>query len=159
HPGDALAAQLRSEDPVAADGSLNGLAANSKRFRNEGWGVPGGRRRALRRACRRRGAHGAACGRARLLADVDALVRCIVARDIAELATDALRRVDARDDAEVEIQIAPVVDVRQGAAAELLDARVAAFVHPSGQAVAQILDHAESIVHGCRADLHGATAE
>src|SRR5215813_11819798 len=61
---------------------------------------------------------------------LDALVRAVLAGDVAQIAVDALGRIDARYDLVVEIEVAPVGDLVLEHAGELAHRRVAALAHP-----------------------------
>src|SRR5262249_5470906 len=95
----------------------------------------------------------------RLLVEVDALVRAVPASDVAEIAADALVAIDARDNLVVEVEMLPVGDFGKRKSTEVFDGAEALLVHPIAEPVDQFLHDAEAIVHGCRADLHGAAAE
>ena len=95
----------------------------------------------------------------RRLVRLDALVRAVLAGDVAELAADAEFGIDLRDDFVIQIEVAPIPHVRHGAAAEILDGAEAMIVHVLREAVDHILDDAESVVHGGGANLNGGGAE
>src|SRR5439155_12104876 len=87
------------------------------------------------------------------------LVCAVLARGPAQLAADALVVVDARDQVIVEIELFPLRDVRYGAPTKVIDAPVSTLVHPVTEAVGEILDDSEAVMHRCGAHLYRACAE
>src|SRR4051812_47675943 len=69
-------------------------------------------------------------GRPRRPVHVDALVRAVPTRDIAEVAPDALLLVNLGDDLIIQVEVLPLRDLRQREPAEILDGREPLLVHP-----------------------------
>src|SRR6267142_2427148 len=90
---------------------------------------------------------------------VDALVGGVVTGDVAKIAADAFLLVDSRDSTKRKIKMIEVGHTVQAASHHVGDSCEASVVHPVGQAVAQVLHNAETIVHYRGADLQAAGAE
>ena len=90
---------------------------------------------------------------------VDALVRAVPAGDVAQVAADALRRIDARDDLVVQVEVLPFLHPGQRAAAEILYGPVSLLVHPVGKTVDHVLHDPVAVMHHRRADLDRAAAQ
>src|SRR3546814_310125 len=78
---------------------------------------------------------------------------------MAQAVLDAFLRVVLGDDLVLQIEILPVRNIGNRQALEIADPGIALFVHPAGQAVDHVVDDAEAVMHGRRADLHAAGAE
>src|SRR5690606_6413983 len=91
--------------------------------------------------------------------EVYALVRALVAGDVAEVALDALALVDARDGLERQVEVAEVGDAVRRRPHDLRDALDALRVEPVRETVDEVLDDPEAVVHHGRADLHRRGAE
>src|SRR2546423_9074643 len=89
----------------------------------------------------------------------DRLMRAILARRPAQLALNAFVLIDVSQQMIVEIEIFPLRDARQRAAANVGERAVAAFVHPVRQAVNQVFDDAEAVMHNGGADLQRPRAQ
>src|SRR5471032_3407458 len=94
--------------------------------------------------------------RKRMPVQMDALMRAIPARDVAEIAANALVAIDPRYDLVVQIQVLPIRDLRQRQPAKFLDGAESLFINPVAQPSGHVLHHAKAVVHGRRADLHRA---
>src|ERR1700678_2746967 len=90
---------------------------------------------------------------------MDALVRAIPARDVAQVATDALIWVDARDDLVIQIEMLPLSDLGNRKAAKIADGGEAFFIHPIGEPVDHVFYDAIAVMHRGRAYLHRTAAE
>src|SRR5712664_1096799 len=90
---------------------------------------------------------------------VDALVGGVVTGDVAKIATDAFLLVDSCDSTKRTVKMIEIGHAVQAACYHVGDSCEAFFVHPVGQAIAQVFHNAETIVHYRGADLQGAGAE
>src|SRR6267378_536021 len=90
---------------------------------------------------------------------VDALVGGVVTGDVAKIAADAFLLVDSRDSTKRKVKMIEIGHAVQAASHHVGDSCEAFFVHPVGQAIAQVFHNAETIVHYRGADLQGAGAE
>ena len=79
------------------------------------------------------------------------MVRGVAAGDVAQVAANAFLLIDARDRLEGQVKILEVRDALQASPDDIRNVRESLLVHPVGQALAQILDDAEPVVH------HGGT--
>ena len=98
-------------------------------------------------------------GHAHARLDVNALMRAVPARDVAQVAADAFLAIDPRHDLVIQIQVLPLRDRGRREAAEIVDRAEAFFVHPVAQPVDHVFDDAEAVVHGRRAHLHRPAAQ
>ena len=89
----------------------------------------------------------------------DGLMSAVFTGDVAELAADAQVMVDIGDDLVIQVEIAPILHFGDGTSAKILDGAEAAIVHVLRESVDQILDDAESVVHGRGAHLNGRRAQ
>src|SRR5579872_1960233 len=90
---------------------------------------------------------------------VDALMRTVPTRDVAEVAADAFLRMYACHDLIVQVEIFPIHHLRDAAAAEIVDGSKALLIHPLAQTVDHVFHHAIPVMHGRRADLDGAASQ
>src|SRR5207248_676000 len=77
----------------------------------------------------------------------NSLMGTVLTRRPTQFALDAFILVDVSQEMIVEIEIFPLRDARQGAAADVDERAVAALVHPIREAVNQVFDDAEAVVH------------
>ena len=78
---------------------------------------------------------------------VNALMRRVVAGDVAEVALDALRFIDAGDGAEGEIEVLEIRNAVEALTADVRDGGEAFGVHPIRETVAKVLNDAVAMVH------------
>src|SRR5271170_7578336 len=90
---------------------------------------------------------------------MNALMRAVPARGVAEVAADAVLFVDAGDDFVVKVEVFPLGDARQAEAAEIPYGREAFLDHPVFEAIDHVFHHAVAVVHCRGAYLNGRAAE
>src|SRR5580704_7895887 len=90
---------------------------------------------------------------------VDALMRGVIASDVAEVAADAFGLVNARDRFERKVEVLEVGDTVKAAAHHVRNSREAFFIHPVGETIAEIFNDAEAVVHYRGANLETARSE
>src|SRR3546814_11455026 len=78
---------------------------------------------------------------------------------MAQAALDAFLRVDLGDDLVLQIEILPVRNIGNRQALEIADPGIALFIHPAAEAVDHVVNDAEAVMHGRRANLHAAGAK
>ena len=90
---------------------------------------------------------------------VDGLVRCVFAGDVAEAAVYAFILVDFCYVVVIDIEVFPVRNFFYRLADEIINGVVAFFIHPVIKAFAEVFDDAETMLHSGRAYLHIGGAE
>src|SRR5438067_1339525 len=89
----------------------------------------------------------------------NSLMGTVLTRRPTQFALDAFILVDVSQEMIVQIEIFPLRDARQRAAADVGERAVAALVHPIRQAVNQVFDDAEAVVHDRGTDLQRPRAQ
>src|ERR1700733_12743737 len=91
--------------------------------------------------------------------EVNTLMRAVPARDVTQLAANALLFMNARHDLEIQVQMIPVCDFGCAEPAKIFDAFEAFLAHPVLKAVDHILEDAIAVMHRRGTHLYRAAAK